>query len=227
VAQGPVPSHERPIFVVVPNEAAIAPALVAVLDSPDVRAFALPPVWDLDFGGLDPMTGLSDVRRLDLGNLPRAVEWCLRSATKTVLERHVASAWGELPDSVREWFLRRSAIATFAALFKLGRPASSFPPPLSFVEERIRGARFEVSYRLGRVPSEPRSYVAPPEEASVLFYPFDPRGSAARAEAGLPLAGPEAVLEAFAYEAGRDRHRAFLEAVGNPLGWTVVDPARP
>jgi hypothetical protein len=221
------PSHERPMLVVLPDADAVGPALVALLSAPAVRAYALPAVWDLDLGGLDPLAGLPDVRRLDLENLPRVVDWLRRAATPARLDEHTRRVWAETSDSVREFFLRRSAVATFAALLRLGRSSRGFDPPPSFVEDRKRGARFEVVYRLAREAGAPPSPLAPEEEASLVVYPFDVHAPASRAEAGLPPSAREAVVEAFAYEAGRARHRAFLADAARSVGGRVVDPPAP
>jgi hypothetical protein len=222
-----VPSHERPLFVVLPSPDAVGEALVAFLSSDEVRAFALPALWDLAQGGLDPLRALPGVRRLDLDNLPRVVSWLLEHATPAALARHAEATWAEVPDRVREYFLKRSVLATLGGIFRVGKPASSFPPPPSFVADRVHEARFEVAYRLERLPGAASPPAAPPEEASLVLYPFDPRNAEGRAEAGLEPNGPEAVLEAFAYEAGRARHRAFLESVAGPRGWRVADPDAP
>jgi hypothetical protein len=224
VAVPPVPSHERPIFVVLPSAAAVADAFLAVLSSSEVRAFALPPVWELDFGGADPIARLAGVRRLELENLARAIAWCLEVATPERFEASLARDWAELPDGVREFFLKRSAVATFAALLKVGKPSRAFAPPPSFATDRVRAARFEAAYRLEREAGTRPSDPAPAEEASLVLYPFDVLGRTSREEAGLAAGGSEAVLEAFAYEAGRARHRAFLARALAGLRAKVVDP---
>ena len=79
-----------------------------------------------------------------------------------------------------------------------------------------------MQYRIDPAPGD-RNVLAPAEEASLVLYPFDPTNAEARREADLG-AGSEAVLEVFAYDDARPRHRAVLEDVSRTTGWRVVDP---
>jgi hypothetical protein len=219
------PSEQRPLVLLLPSPAAVADALRAVVADARVRAFALPAVWDLAWGPLDALSALPDVRRLDLDNLPKVVAWLQRVATKETLEGLVAAQWRSLPDRVREFWLRRSALAVVASLFRVGRPSGAFDPPESFRLDRVLAMRLEASYRLARDPDAPWDREAPPEEASVVWYPFDPAGALARADLGAEAAGHGAALEVFAYEAGRARHRSHLAQVAARHGWRVAEAA--
>lgn len=218
-----LPSHERPILLLVPGPEAVADALRALLTHVEVRAYALPAVWDLGFGAVDAMKGLPRVPRLDLENLPEVVRYLLGAATPEALEAWLGRTWLEIHDRVRQWYLKRGAVAVLGSLFKLGRPSASYPPPPAFRSDRVHAAKFEATYRLHTVAGAVTDPVAPAEEASVAFYPFDPRDVEGRADAGLPLDGRECVLEVFAYEAGRARHLRVLEDVARRAGWRVVD----
>ena len=61
---------------------------------------------------------------------------------------------------------------------------------------------------------------APDEEGTIVLYPFDPANASAREEAGV-AADSGVVLEAFAYEPARERHRAFCQMVAAEHGWRV------
>src|SRR5438105_1066116 len=163
----PAPSHERPLFLVLPGPHAVGEAFGAILSDDEVRAYALPAVWDLSWGPVDLMTLLPRVARLDLENLSEAVAALSRAATPEALKAHAARAWAEIPDSVRGFFLGRSALGTLAAIFKLSRPASSYPPPRRFVSDRVHEARFEAAYRLHALPRAATSPCPPTQATSV------------------------------------------------------------
>ncbi len=218
-----LPSHERPILLLVPDPAGVAEALRALLTHVEVRAYALPAVWDLSFGPVDAMKGLPAVPRLDLGNLGEVVRYLAGAATPAALEAWLARTWQEIHDRVRQWYLKRGAMAVLGSLFKVGRPSASYPPPPAFRSDRVHAAKLEATYRLHVVAGAVTDPVAPAEEASVAWYPFDPRDVEGRTDAGLPPDGRECVLEVFAYEAGRARHLRVLEAVAAASGWRVVD----
>ena len=218
-----LPSHERPILLLVPGPAGVAEALRALLTHVEVRAYALPAVWDLSFGTVDAMKGLPRVPRLDLENLPHVVRYLADAATPEALDAWLSRTWQEIHDRVRQWYLKRGAIAVLGSLFKVGKPSSAYPPPAAFRSDRVHAARLEATYRLHVVPGAVTDPVAPAEEASVAWYPFDPRDAEGRSDAGLPADGPEWVLEVFAYEAGRARHLRVLSAVAATSGWRVVD----
>jgi hypothetical protein len=221
-----LPSHERPILLLVPSPAALPQAIRAICGHADVRAYAFPAVWDLSYGRVDATTLCPDVRRVDLSNLDAVLARLFEAATPGALAAWTREMWAAVPERVREHFLKRGGFAIFAAAFRVARPASTFDPPASFTADRVREARFETSYRL-RTAGETSPPEAPWEEATVTAYLFDPQAAAGRAEAGLPADGGEAALEVFAYAAGRERHRRFLEAVAAEHGWRVVDPAVP
>ena len=221
----PAPSHERPLLLLLPHSAAIGDAFRTILSHDEVRAYALPAVWDLSWGPVDLMTLLPRIERLDLGNVDEAIAALVRASTPAALSALSATVWAAVPESVRGFFLKRSVMGTFAALLKISRPSSSQSPPAAFVADRVHEARFEAVYRLHVLPGASSLPVAPPEEASVVVYPFDPRNAEGRAEARLPADGREVLVEVFAYDAGRDRHRAFLEMVASARGWRIVDPA--
>ena len=220
----PLASEERPILLVVPSRAQVAEAFRAVLSHEEVRAWAMQPVWNVWWDGVDVLNGCRDVANLDLRNLDEVIGYLLRAATPEIMRRNVAREWEEVGNHVREFFLKRSTLAIFGGIFKLGRPTSAYEPAPQFVSDCIHEARFEAQYRLCVVPGAAARGIAPPEEASLVFYPFDPENAEARAEAGLHAEGREAILEAFCYAEGRDRHRAHLRSVASARGWRVVDP---
>ena len=126
---------------------------------------------------------------------------------------------------VREFFLRRPTLAVLATFFMVGRTLTGLPPPPLFVADQVHEARFEAVYRLYPLPGAQGDPAVPAEEASIVFYPFDPEDADARAEAPGIRPG-EVVVEVFAYEAGRARHRALLASVAGSRRWRVIDPAR-
>lgn len=217
-------SQERPLLLLLPGPSALAAALDAVLTHERVRAFAFPALWDLAWGSVDAAAARPDVRCLDRASLGSVVEGLLEAATPQALDAYVADTWKSLPDRVREWYLGRGALKVVASILRVGTPASSLEPPEAFRRDRILTARFEASYRLFPLPGASRDPVAPAEEASVVFYPFDPEGKIGREEAGTAATGAGASLELFAYQAGRERHREHLEGVASEHGWRVVDP---
>jgi len=225
MAASSLPAEERPLLLLLPGPDDLAPAMRALLSHDQVRAFALPAVWDLVWGQVDAFQALRDVPRLDLGTLDALVAYLRRAGTKEALDAHVAMVWGLVSERVREWYLRRGALSVLGSIFKVSRPGRSFDPPAAFVRDRVLEARFEAAYRLHTVPGATRHSDAPPEEASVVIYPFDLADKGGRAEAG-PAAGKAgAALEIFAYESGRERHRQLLEAVAAEHGYVALDPS--
>ena len=220
-----LPSHERPILLLVPSARALPDAIRAICEHADVRAYAFPAVWDLSFGRVDALTLCEDVRRVDLANVGAVLARLFEAATPGALAAWAHEVWKAIPDRVRDHFLGRSGFAIFAAAFRVAKPASEFDPPASFLADRVREARFETAYRLSRAAGEASPLEAPAEEATATAYLFDPQAAVGREEAGLPTDGAEAALEVFAYAAGRERHRRFLEALAAERGWRVVDPA--
>ena len=219
-----VPSHERAIFLVLPAGTPPAAAFRAVLTHDEVRAHAFPPVWDLVVGAIDVLRDVPDVSTVTLDALDDLFAYFARVGTPDALDALVTRMWAEIPDRIREYWLGRGAFSVLKGIFRVGPRAADVAPPAGFRADRRANARFEATYRLHTVPGARPNPVAPPEEGSLVLYPFDVRNVEARVEAGLPDTGSETILEAFAYEAGRDRHRRFLESVAASLGARVLDP---
>lgn len=215
-------SHEEPILLVLPADRPLAAALPAFLDHPDVRHYALPPLWCLDPAGIDLPAALPDVRSITRENLGSVVDALLRLCTEAHLEALVRKAWREADERVRQHHLGLSIGQTFATIFKVAPRTLDREPPASFRRDRIHESGFEIQYRLA-APETTRDFRAPDHEGSLICYPFDPANAEAREEFGVGE-GQGAVLEAFAYERARDQHREFLEAVAAQQGWRVVDP---
>ena len=112
--------------------------------------------------------------------------------------------------------------AALASLLKIGRNTKAEPPPPSFVRDRIAENGFEVQYRFPP-DGDDFDWTAPPHEGTLTVYPFDPAGAATREEAGVP-AGSGTVIEIFAYNDGRERHRVHWQRVADARGWTLYDP---
>jgi hypothetical protein len=213
------------MLLVVPDRGRIAAAVRAVLAHDRVRAWTLPPLWTLAWDGVDAVRDLPAIRHVDLETVGPVVSYLLAASTPEGLERHVAREWERAGNRVREFFLRRSALAVFSSILRMGTPSAEVAPPPLFRSDAIHVAKFEAAYRLHVVPGAVARAEAPPEEASLVFYPFDPENAEGRAEAGLDPKGREAALEVFAYDAGRTRHREHLQAVAREQGWRVVDPS--
>jgi hypothetical protein len=222
----PEDSHERPLLLVLPSKAAIGDAFVALLSHEEVRAYALPALWSLRFGRVDALASLPDVAHLDLENLPGVVAWMLSAATPAARESLIATAWDEAHERVREFYLRRSTLAILATIFKIGKSTRGIPPPALFASDQVHEARFEAVYRLYPLPGAKSDREVPAEEGSIVFYPFDPEDSDAHREVA-DLREQDAVVEVFAYDAGRERHRAWVSSVAAARGWRVVDPIGP
>ena len=120
-----LPSHERPILLLVPGPQALSEAIRAICGHEDVRAYAFPAVWDLSFGRVDAMSLCPDVRRVDLDNLDALLARLTAAATPGALAAWTREVWAAIPDRVREHFLRRGGFAIFAAAFRVdGAPAT-------------------------------------------------------------------------------------------------------
>lgn len=218
------PSHETPILLLLPPRTTVAAGFATVLTRPEVRHVAWPPLWHLDGHGLDLAAALPDVTTLDLGTLPRVLDALARLAGPEALDAYVARRWREVDARVRDHYLQRSALAVIAGAFGMGTGTRDQAPPPEFRRDRIFEAALPVAYRLARDDEGPWDAQAPPEEGTIGFHPFDAHGHAARAEAGLEE-GEGPVLELYAYEGGRHRHRAFAEQLAaTQPGWRVVDP---
>ncbi len=215
-------SHEEPILLVLPADRPLAEALPAFLDHPDVRHYALPPLWCLDPAGIDLPAALPQVRTITRDNVGEVVETLQRLCTPEHLDGLVLRAWREADERVRQHHLGLTIGQTFATIFKMRRATIDQSAPESFRRDRIHENGFEIQYRL--VASDAvDDFRAPEQEGSLMCYPFDPANAEAREEHGLGE-GDGAVLEAFAYERGREQHRAFLEGLAAQQGWRVIDP---
>lgn len=215
-------SHEEPILVVLPANEPAATALGKVVADPEVRHVQLPPLWRFDAAGIDLPAALPDCRAITEQNLQKVLTVLLRLCTPEHLDELVAREWSLADERVRQHYLRLGIGQTFAAIFRVApRTVERAPPPL-FRYDRVHEHAFEVQYRLARL-EDPADFRAPDEEGSIVLYPFDPVNAGAREEAGIGQEGG-VVLEAFAYEPARARHRAFLERVAAGHGWRVVDP---
>lgn len=215
--------HERALLLVLRERDAPADAFLALLDHPDVRMHHWPAPWAFERAGVDLAAALPDLETITRERLPAILEVLTRLHTKQALDAVVADAWRTADERVRAFFLRRPALTVFASTMRMAPKSWELPPPPEFVAGQVFLHRFEMEYRLSR-GDEPADPAAPPEEGSLVLYPFDPANAAARREAGLPE-GSAPVLEAFAYAAGRERHRRVLEDVAHGRGWQVVDTA--
>lgn len=218
------PSHERAIFLVLPKGASAADAFRRVLTNEEVRAYDLPALWDVAWGSLDALRDVPSIATIDLASLDALFAYFARAGTPEALDAFVTRSWSEIPDRVREYWLGRGALTIMAGLFRLGPKAKDVSPPPGFRTDRRAFARFEATYRLHALPGAHADPVAPSEEGSLVVYPFDARNVGARAEAGLVPDGGETIVELFAYEEGRDRHRRVLGSVAASLGARVLDP---
>lgn len=214
--------HERALLLVLGEGDRPADAFLALLDHPDVVAYALPAPWAFERAGVDLLEAMPDLETLTRENLPEALDTLVRLHDAPTLEAVVRKTWLEAEEQVRAFFLQRSVLSTFAGIFRFGPRTREVPPPPVFVEEQIYIHKCELVYRIRRGP-EPRPIVAPPEEGSLVFYPFDVANAAVRRDVGLGE-GNAPVLEAYAFAPARDQHRRILEEVAAGKGWRVVDP---
>jgi hypothetical protein len=221
-APPPSPSHERPLYVVVPASARAGEAMRHLLASPQVLQHWMPPLWVLERAGIELPPAVPDVTSITLGTLPRVVDALLRLATADALDDLVARTWAAADEQVRRFYLRPGLAQTLAAIFRRGPKSVDVPPPPEFRRDRAAENGFQVEYRIAPPPGE-RNVLAPTEEATVVLYPFDPGNDAARRELGLGP-GAETILEVFAYGEGRARHKAVLDEVARPVHWRVLDP---
>lgn len=218
----PLP-HERPACLILPPAVSAASALARFLAHPDLRGFALPPLWFLDGAGVDLCAALPGVRALDEHSLARVLEAVQRLCTPAALEALALKAWHSADERVRGHFLGRGALTGLASAVGLGTRSRDALPPPAFVADRVRESRLELQYRLA--PSAAAHAVpAPPEEGSLVVYPFDLEGRLARTELGL-AAGRGALIECFAYVWERPRHLALWRSVAASLGATLHEPA--
>ncbi len=216
--------HERALLLVLKEGDAAADAFEALLAHPDVAAYQLPAPWSFESAGVDLMVAVPDLDTITRDRLPEVLGTLVRLHTQEVLEAHARGVWRATSEQVRSYFLHRSLGQTIAGIVRLGPKTIHLPPPEDFVQEQVYIQRFELQYRLraSTVRGEEGEEAAPAEEGSLVLYPFDAANHGTRREAGLGEgAGP--VLEAFAYTAGRDRHRRVLEDVAHGRGWQVLD----
>ena len=216
---GPLP-HEEPLLVVLPRGTGAAEGIRRFLSRSEVKAYVLPPPWFLEDAGVDLPAALPDVRAFTLENLDRVLEAARRLCTPAVLTERAQSLWRAADERVRQHFLKRGAMQVLAGMFGGGPKTVDVPPPEEFVRDRVHEHRFEVQYRLAQ-DRGPGIFPAPPEEGSVVVYPFDPDNALVRAQHAL---GPRdgAVLEVFAYVWQHDRHRALCAAVASDLGGRLL-----
>lgn len=215
--------HERALLLVLMPNDPVSDAFLALLDHPDVVAWSWPAPWTSDRAGVDLLAAMPDLRTITREHLERILDVLVRLHTPEVLDRLAREVWSVTDERVRGFFLKRPVLGTFASIFHLAPKSAELPPPPDFVEGQVFAHGFTMEYRLRR-GDEPPNPVAPPEEGSLVFYPFDVANSAARREAHLPE-GRGPVLEAFAYGAARDRHRQVFDDIAHGRGWQVVDAA--
>ena len=216
-------SHETPILLLLPDGASVPDALRALLDDPEVRHVSYPPLWCLDEAGIDLPAALPQVRSISPTTLHDVFDALKRLCTEEALENLVRRQWRAIDERVRDFYLRRSTLQTVAAILKMGTPSIHRDPPAAFRRDRIYEQGLSIEYRLSAGgPFDPH---APAQEGTVTARPFDPQGVVVRAEAGLSE-GQGPVLELFAYDTGRARHRALAQRVARAHpGWQVFDPS--
>ncbi len=214
--------HERALVLALGSDAHPADAFEALLAHPDVRAWNFPAPWAFERTGLDLLEvrpSLGSIRREDLRGVLGAL---VQLATPEALASLARREWRAVPEPVRQFHLQRPMASVMASILKVAPRSADLEPPPSFAQTQVYLARFEMEYRLDRSPDEPREPAAPPEEGSLVFYPFDPSNRVVREDLDLGE-GPGPVLEAFAYAPGRARHRRVLEEVATSRGWRVAD----
>lgn len=214
-------SHERPILLLVGADQDAGEIMRRFLRQEAVQYVHVPAPWVLQEAGLGPDAVLGSQTQFDVENLPEIVDTLRRLCDAAQLEQACQDMWPRLPEAVRDYYLERNTLQTFAAIFKLAPASKSVAPPASFHADRAKAWALPFEYRLAPFDESPIG--APAEEASLLFYPFDPKNAAARADAGLDD-GPETILEVFAYESGRARHREVVAAFCEREGLRMIDP---
>jgi len=214
-------SHEQPLLLVLPASVRVEAALPAMLAEPEIRHYALPPLWCLDRTGIDLAALLPEVRTVSLETLEEVLGTLIRLCDAQELETLVRREWLAVDERVRQYYLDTGMGRTLAMIFRLAPRSAEQAPPPSFRRDRIHENGFQVEYRLARAVEE-RDFRAPEEEGSIVVYPFDPANEEARTEARLDP-GSGAVLEIFPYEAGRARHRDAWAAIAGRHGGRVVE----
>ena len=214
-------SHETPILLILPAEARVEAELPRLLAEEGIRHVAFPPLWALDRTGVDLPAALPGCRAITLETLEDALGTLIRLCDDVQLDTLVRRMWQEVDERVRQHYLGLGVGAAMASLLKVGVNTREKDPPPSFIRDRIAENGFEMQYRL--VPGdEPFDWTAPPHEGTLTVYPFDPAGAATREESGV-AAGSGTVLEIFAYNDGRERHRAYWQGIADAKGWTLYD----
>ena len=215
--------HEHPLLLVLREGDRPSHAFLALLDHPEVRLHQWPAPWSFERAGIDLPAALPDLRTITRERLAQVLDVLLRLHTPQALDALARQVWRGADERVRAFFLRRPVFATLASTVGMAPKSAEIAPPEEFVRGQVIIHRFELEYRLGP-GEEPWDPAAPAEEGSLVLYPFDPANAAARREANLPE-GTAPILEAFAYGAGRARHRRVLEDVAHARGWQVIDTA--
>jgi hypothetical protein len=208
--------HEQPLYLVLPRGTTAGTALERVLARPEVKAYALPTPWFLEPAGVDLLAALPELRSITAQNVGRVLEAAERLCTRPVLEERSRQLWHEADERVRQHFLKRTMAQVIAGLFRVGPRSNTLPPTEEFVADRIHEHRFEVQYRIAPERGG-EEYPAPPEEGSVVAYPFDLKNDVARRELNLDRDSGH-ILEVFAYVWQHDRHRALWQSVAADLG---------
>ncbi len=214
-------SHEQPLLLVLPADVAVEAALPELLTAPEILHLALPPLWALDKAGVDLPAALPDCKGATLDTLEDVLGTLLRLCDDALLRQLVQRTWLTAEERVRQHYLQLGVGQTMAMIFKAGPKTRDREPPAEFIRDRIIENGYEIQYRLapeGDVPD----WRAPPHEGTLTIYPFDPAAAASRKEAGVGP-GSGAVLEIFAYEAGRDRHRDYWRRVASARGWQLAE----
>jgi hypothetical protein len=208
--------HERPLYLVLPRGLPAGAAIERALARPEITTYALPQPWFLEPAGVDLLAALPGVRAITAQNVDQVLATAERLCTRPILQERSLKLWREADERVRVHFLKRSTMQVLAGIFRIVPRSISLPPTDEFVADRIHEHRFEVEYRLVRERG-PEDYPAPPEEGSVIAYPFDLQNDVARKELNLDRdTGP--ILEVFAYVWQHDRHRALWQSIAQDLG---------
>lgn len=215
--------HERALLLVLKDGSHPAEAFEALLDHPEVRAWQLPPLWALDHAGIDLIGARPQLGSIRRENLRETLDALLALADEAALERLSARLWREVEEPVRQFYLNRSFGGVFASMMKMAPSSRDLPPSAGFKQAQVFLNRFEMEYRLDRPVGQAPEPTAPPEEGSLVLYPFDVRDTYARGEVGLPEGGGP-TLEVFAYAGGRERHTRVFEDLARGHGWHVLDP---
>ncbi|MDF1700080.1 MAG: hypothetical protein P1V36_02835 [Planctomycetota bacterium] len=214
-------SHETPILLILSPDARVEAELPGLLADPGIRHVAFPPLWALDKAGVDLAEALPGCRSVSLETLEEVLGTLIRLCDAGQLDALVRKTWQQVDERVRHHYLELGAGSALASLLKLGKNTRAIEPPPMFVRDRVAENGFDVQYRL-EAGAEPFDWTAPAHEGTLTVFPFDPAGAATREEQGVG-AGSGTVIEVFAYNAGRERHRAYWQGVADAKGWTLHD----